>query len=112
MDRIDADAEAFKRERADQNEALGIATENDGRSDVGSDKDFRRGHRLGCHRPVGILDPASAERRNADLFQEYTRDLGDIGAGVHESFQLDGSSRIGWIGNSEFHVECPHVGSF
>ena len=106
-DRINAETEAFKRERTNQNEIGMSAAEHDGRCDVGPDDDFRGGHGLRHNRAVSILHAASAERRDADLFEEPAWDLGEIGARVNDSFQLELATGITWIAESEFHVEGP-----
>jgi len=104
-DRINAETEAFKRERANQNEVLVRSTEHDGRRDVGSDEDFRGGYGLGDNHAVGILDAACAKGRDADLFEEPAWDLGEIGARVHEAFKLKGTAWISWIAQGECHVK-------
>ena len=107
-DWINAEAQAFERECADQNEVLLRATQHDSRCDVRPDEDFRGGDGLGGNRAVGILDAACAKRRDVDLLKKPAWDLGKIGARVNESFQLELAIGITWISDCEFHVEGSH----
>ncbi len=85
-DWINAEAQAFKRVCANQNEVLLRATQHDGRCDVRPNENFRGGDGLRDNRAVGILDAACAKRRDADLFEEPAWDLGEIGARIHQAF--------------------------
>ena len=92
---INAQIEAFEGEGADQNKAVGIATENDGRGSTVSKKNFGRSHWLRLNNAGGVLDLASFKRGNADLLKEHKGDLGEMGSSVHQSFQLKETSGIG-----------------
>ena len=107
-DWIDAQVETFQSKGANQNKIVWLSTQYDSRRYFLLDDDFSGSDWLRNDPAVSILNLSGSKRGDADLLQQSTGHLGKMGARVHKSLQLEGTSWVGEISYDKFHVKSSH----
>ena len=109
MDGIHAEIKILKSRRSDENEIVGITTEDNRRGTLLIEENLGGSDRFGDDWTVGVLDLACSKRHDPYLLEKVSRHLSKMSTGIHQPFQLKRSFWIGRITNCKLHMKRSHT---